>query len=117
MMYASKTPRDLNRDPLPYRNIETGRRYADAPAGTDYYFRYEPRPEYDAVQHNEPNPIMGLFREDAPRYASTQVAAQTWKATWGTLCAYHPLFKTGVEAEIEHARKVLSRLAALAENG
>lgn len=113
MIYASKTPRDLNRDPEPYLNIETRKRYRTAPAGTDYYFRYEPRPEFDPVQHNEPNPILvglrrliedGLHRDLAAFYAD----AATY-LTGGT----HTLGDPIPAGASDHAREVLTRLAAL----
>ena len=44
-MYASMTPRDLSHDPHP--------RYDPAA---------NPRPEYDHMQHNAPNPILTWFR-------------------------------------------------------
>jgi|GEM_PF-2496307 len=105
-MYASKTPRDLNHDPKPYTDIETPLRYIYAPSGTDYYFRYDPRPEFDHVQHNEPNPILVKIREipDADR--------GNWIS--GFLSAAERVrFAAWNDAEVDHARNVLSRLARL----
>ena len=67
MMYASKTPRDLNRDPEPWvidMGIVCGEfRSAVEWVGGEFAETYHaPRPEYDAVQHNEPNPVLVAFR-------------------------------------------------------
>lgn len=64
MIYASKTPRDLNRDPEPWTSHH-GRHDEPDPAGWDFdvEFTYEPRPEFDPPKaHNEPNPILVEFR-------------------------------------------------------
>lgn len=60
-MFASKTPRDLNRDPKPMIDPFSGRRVAVADESLGWHFI--PRPEFDHVQHNEPNPILVDFRE------------------------------------------------------
>ena len=103
-MFASKTPRDLNRDPEPYYDIDRRLRYADAPAGTDYYFRYEPRPEFDHVQHNEPNEILVSFRAGVEADP-----AHDWITT------YLVTLPDWTHGEVAHARKVLTRLARLIE--
>ena len=107
MMYASKTPRDLNRDPKPYYNIESHGRYTEAPAGTDYYFRYDPRPEFDAVQHNEPNPELTYYR--------TYEAARGREALLDFLDWLYLVHEHAPNAHVVHARRVLTRLANLKE--
>ena len=62
--YASKSPRDLNRDPEPFAcTAPDFERYASA---DDYEGRHsvihDPRAEYDHTQHNEPNPILRVAR-------------------------------------------------------
>ena len=95
-MFASKTPRDLNHDPLPYLYASTDytARFSHNNLGYPYASSaiYDPRPEFDHVQHNEPNPILVAFREQRPVPAVT-------------------------EAAYLHARKVLTRLANLAQIG
>ncbi len=73
-MFASKTPRDLNRDPRPY-----------------------------LVQHNEVNPILVAFRRDGG-------TATNWLANLDGRTM------TAMDEEFYHARRVLSRLAALESN-
>ena len=91
-MFASKTPRDLNHDPLPYLYASTDytARFSHNNLGYPYASSaiYDPRPEFDHVQHNEPNPILIAFREQRP-------------VTTATKDAYL------------HARRVLRRLGAL----
>jgi len=109
--YASKTPRDLNHDPLPYVT-RAGNRYEDGIwYGHDMFRRYlDPRPEFDHVQHNAPNPLLLDMREFWP------VIVGDWLAALDD-----PWFTDGVPQEfgsvtedhIDHARRVLSRLAAI----
>ena len=121
-MYASKTPRDLNRDPQPY--WEGGERVSIAPGDT--YLRaimatsFDPRPEFDHVQHNKPNRLLIDFRRiDGGRgeYADWVRDIDENRGWWvsqmapsGNTIGYAP-------HEIQHARKVLTRLANLAEKG
>lgn len=109
-MFASKTPRDLNHDPEPF--ISHHGRHEDAdPAGWDFdvEFDYDPRPEFDHVQHNEPNPLLADLREFWP------VIIEDWIAALDD-----PWFMDGVPDEFgvatedhrDHAKKVLNRLAA-----
>lgn len=127
-MFSSKTPRDLreqrslkglrpaNHDPLPfiYRSPSYVARYATNSPGHPYASQseHEPRPEYDHVQHNEPNTLLVTFRT-------------IWKGHPGTIQGYLAGI-TGAVAEddepqliarVEHARRVLSRLATLTEGG
>lgn len=91
-MFASRTPRDLNRDPVPY--VER--------AGVVFY---EPRPKFDHVQRNPVNPILAIVRQ------TPSITAHSWlnkPLLRGELpmSAYTP-------EEIDHARRVLTRLANL----
>lgn len=67
-MFASKTPRDLNRDATPWEVDDDGGYTAygsreDAIADGFTEVRWDPQPEFDHVQHNEPNLILSEFRE------------------------------------------------------
>jgi len=110
-MYASKTPRDLNHDPEPYVCDRFHRH--DQEEGEFLRATHDPRPEFDHVQHNEPNTVLtglrtlmsggvhrptGDFYADAARYL-----------TGGTHAMDNPI-KPGMA---DHARRVLSRLARL----
>lgn len=102
MIYASKTPRDLNRDPEPFRD-ELGHRWILPVTFQPRTFTHDPRPEFDHVQHNEPNPILVEFRRNtyvgkAAHYLSylDEGDVYDWRS-----------FSAGVKA---HARKVLTRL-------
>lgn len=129
MMFASKTPRDLNRDATPWVSTITGMRYSIHGAGRygDRYgdeFVRRPRPEFDHVQHNQPNPILLRFRaeEDGSHNAALAYLAllnneQGWRDHWGML--RYEWKAAGFDANfgpqaIDHARRVLTRLAALA---
>lgn len=102
-MYASKTPRDLNHDRFPVRIHGSQARSQRFIARDDIR---DPRPEFDHVQHNEPNPILVSFRSN-----DMNPRASDW-AKWlvrPSLGAWHHADST----HIDHARKVLTRLANL----
>jgi hypothetical protein len=116
MMFASKTPRDLNRDPEPwraptspeYRVSEEHRAYASI------RLVHDPRPEYDHPQHNEPNPVLTRFRQDCARWGfNIRTEAYMWlhddvlsdTGLWSSLGAR--------DEHIAHARRVLTRLARM----
>lgn len=114
-MFASKTPRDLNHDPEPWEG-----QYSPEYRATDEFHSFmsvrmvrRPRPEYDHVQHNESNPLLADMREFWP------VVIEDWLAALDD-----PWFIDGVPAEFgvvteehrNHAKKVLTRLAALAQS-
>jgi hypothetical protein len=105
MIFSSKTPRDLNHDPKPYLNTETRKRYQSAQAGTDYYFRYDPRPEFDHAQHNEPNPQLVQYRMFEAMHGRVAINSQM---DWLDLVS-----EFAPNPAVAHARKVLTRLAAL----
>lgn len=111
MMYASKTPRDLNRDPEPWvidMGIVLGTIRSEVEwTGDEFADSYRnPRPEYDAVQHNEPNLLLGVARR---AHEDGHLSDFIEGFLGDGAMTGHPM--------IDHARKVLSRLAALAENG
>ena len=118
-IYASKTPRDLIRDPHPWLDPE-----AD-PRVTPYWrTSYQmtgmvnaPRPEFDHVQHNEPNPILLAFRRDADemkreRGWTVAMTALSWDRD-----AFDPFVDMYDLAVLDHARRVLERLASPAAIG
>lgn len=105
-MFASKTPRDLNHDPLPYRcdsRTVPGHRVdsQDSPARYRAPYLLDPRPEFDHVQHNPPNRLLRCAR-----YAQAD----------GHLDAFMEGFlaePNEEHPEVHHAQKVLTRLARL----
>lgn len=110
-LYSSKTPRDLNYDPQPFRD-ERGNRWILPVTFQPRTFTHDPRPEFDHAQHNEPNPIILDFRDMVG-------IAQLWlEAIEGpegdAFLAGTPKEFGRIDADhITHARKVLTRLANL----
>lgn len=120
-IYASKTPRNLNHDPLPYLYASTDytARYAHNDPGHPYASSaiHDPRPEFDHVQHNEPNPILLAFRRDADemkreRGWTVAMTALSWDRD-----AFDPFVDMYDLAVLDHARRVLERLASPAAIG
>lgn len=120
--FASKTPRDLNHDPNPYVDQWGIDRNDDGdPAGYDFdaLFHFDPRPEFDHVQHNDPNPILTALRR---RFPSQQNSAWAiYQDTLDALTMYgvaemqRIIDRDGIDAvvtddHIDHARRVLTRL-------
>ena len=122
--YASKTPRDLNHDPFPYQSTQS------AEIGLDYRvneasliarpeqrqaYKLDPRPEFDHVQHNEPNPILLAFRRDvADVFVAEQFNVAAIARSWidgDALELFADMYPNEV---LDHARRVLTRLANLA---
>lgn len=109
--FASKTPRDLNHDPEPWHDPRPGTSLfrGDGPWGHAFY---DPRPEFDHVQHNKPNPILLDFRD-------MDGIAELWLETIDGPEGDSFLAETPKEfgridaAAIGHARRVLERLARL----
>jgi hypothetical protein len=66
---------------------------------------YVPRPEFDHAQHNEPNPILVEVRRDFPKEGESY----DWWA-WAVSSAPDPSW---TPEQIDHARRVLTRLATL----
>lgn len=118
MMFSSRTPSDLSHDPHP--NVWEGHSpFNQMRADTDVYrsgspegvfgqMRYvrRPRPEFDHVQHNQPNPILVDFRQD---YDGDMRGWGVWFALW----LYQEPREIGSPEHIAHARRVLNRLALL----
>lgn len=130
MMFSSKTPRDLNRDPLPWVCPEAHGydkmpvRHREGLADQIHFgvyrcngVRRNPRPEYDHPQHNEPNPILVETRKhlsdggpaNAAAIISIRLRTLAWmleahETSWERLTDKTVLY-------IEHARRVLTRLA------
>lgn len=98
-MFASKTPRDLNHDPEPWTGPWGEDRHG--PIG-GWSSVWSPRPEFDHVQHNEPNPILVAFRSG--KYPAGYWAHRLAK---GDLPVAVDKASTN---EIDHARRVLARL-------
>lgn len=121
MMFASKTPHDLNHDPVPfvrtYNGTEPTRISAEYAAQTEARFengfgeivvtRHDPLPEFDHVQHNQPNPILLAVRAERDR-------AWTFlhSSVGGNICRYPDA--TG--EQMTHAHRVLSRLARMGDS-
>jgi hypothetical protein len=118
MMFASKTPHDLNSDPEPYASSAPDfERYEHAEDNPRTHpVTFDPRPEYDHPQHNEPNPIL-LWHREATRSGWSPVAARYilthWKSTVGILPALG--IATFTPDHADHARRVLTRLARFTE--
>lgn len=109
----------INTDPEPFLSISDGKRITRAkylsgsPAARKAGWMLAPRHKYD----NNPNPVLLSFRADAEESVGTD--AGEFIETVSTL-ATHWLNSDGVgdgyatPAHIDHARKVLTRLASLA---
>ena len=114
-MYASKTPRDLN----PHGVIMTGAgtpplcscgwqgRRLDGPTLADHIA------EFDHVQHNEPNPILVAFRRDADEMKRERGWTVARTALSWDRDAFDPFVDMYDLAVLDHARRVLERLANL----
>lgn len=121
MIFASKSPRDLNRDPAPFRiwtGPWAGTRAAQAVPGMT---ELDPRPEFGHVQHNQPNPILVAFRNRAEDvtldYWAWALEAEAAFGGWSSWNhSDHPAHSLTIatDAQIDHARRVLERLANFA---
>lgn len=125
--YTSKTPRMLNHDPHPITAGKAGGRIAlwehELLADRFPDAAHDPRPEFDHEQHNEPNPILIDFRRmirddwDMPEgllwlYAGSWVDLIDEDPHMSKPDNWGPLTGT-TQPAIDHARRVLTRLAAL----
>lgn len=116
-MFSSKTPRDLNHDPHPYVDQWGIDRNDDGdPAGYDFdaLFHFDPRPEFDHVQHNEPNPILVAFRARSDKHGMDAEDRANLSRAWLQAPRYYE--RRLVEGRLsrqerDHARRVLTRLA------
>lgn len=104
-MFASRTPRDLNHDHMPWAD-PCGWRSSSGHIGVK---TYAPRPEFDHAQHNPPNPVLVALR----RYV--RVTGEALKEVRTVLYALDAgiLNWGATDDQIDHARKVLTRLANL----
>ena len=112
-MYASKTPRDLNHDPASMADPFSGVRFSGADELLGY--EYDPRPKFDHVQHNEPNPILVAFRRDADEMKRERGWTVARTALSWDRDAFDPFVDMYDLAVLDHARRVLERLASLAQ--
>lgn len=100
MMFASKGPR--NNDPFPRQS----------------HTWPEPDPAWNITQHNAPNPVLIEFREVVYGLPRGRKDAYRHEVEWWLRCLAEPAsLAPGYRwtfAQIEHARRVLTRLAALA---
>lgn len=122
-IYASKTPRDLNHDPMPWAHTACGYSWCDDFGGrfqtnNGTGNEFSPRPEFDHAQHNEPNPVLTAFRQiDAGRgeYADWvrdfDERPEFWTRGHNGTPSRFPQY---TPAQVAHARRVLERLASLA---
>lgn len=123
-MFASKTPRDLNHDPKPWDgNTSTpenpdDNRYS-LELGAELVFigfamKHAPRPEFDHVQHNEPNPILVEFRSESTGAVTVLKAERYLALIDEPMSADEHGIPWSRDAR-DHARRVLTPLARLAE--
>jgi hypothetical protein len=100
MIFASTPPH--NTDPKPYRS-GSGIRAAE-PNGI--IRNYRPRPEFDQPRAHDANPILVEFRRSSPFDVADAAARE---AAWLRAPAAPAVAAT--PAQIDHARRVLIRLA------
>ena len=120
-IFASKTPRDLN----PHGVIMTGagtlplcscgwqRRRLDGPTLADHIA------EFDHVQHNKPNPILVELRVAADVDFTWATARMLDALTYDHRApeAMREVVRRSLPEARDHARRVLTRLANLAQIG
>lgn len=135
LIFASKPPHGLSHDPWPYVDESGMRWYAEEGvcwpetgpnAGQVHEWsaglRHDPRPEYEHTQHNEANPVLVAFRADCKVTHNWPVSIflQDWinvldgyGLSWES-CAVDldDMLDSARPAHIDHARRVISRLAA-----
>jgi hypothetical protein len=117
-MFSSKTPRDLNHDDAPWLgdpgHTNTPNRYGSREVGESAPFwdevTYEPRPEFDHVQHNPPNWLLIEFREFHGVASLWLEALEVPDFITETAKAYGEEIHT---EHVDHATRVLTRLAHL----
>lgn len=113
MKFSSKTPHDLNHDPEPFvwraTKLRTRIKYGNEAID------FEPRPEFDHIQHNEPNPILVELRQafaaDHRRPRMVYIESKLREVEYETRNG-----NNGWSPQmLDHARRVLTRLARLTE--
>lgn len=113
-LYSSREP--FNVDPAPYYG-PWGRSAIPGGGFEGEALSFEPRPEYDRPQNNPTNPILTDIRKNRPEGVSWTKMLKHYN--WVTFAAAHYITEDWEritdESQIDHARKVLTRLAALKE--
>ena len=132
VMFASKTPRDLNHDAEPWlcttaihpghRRTPHPRRTAEPCNGT--FKEFLPRPQFDHAQHNKPNPILGYVRDRVRGVESAGVRLTEYELLLAALVgedsesydlADFAFCDMQAIAAQEHATRVLTLLITAAE--
>ena len=123
LIFSSRSPRDLNHDPEPWAGWDSLAGGERRSSGLFGYASHDPRPEYDHVQHNEPNPILLYLREAMTRpgseglvlayVAEEQLYSIREAEQFGAMATYG--FDVTLQ-QLAHARLVLKRLAAPAKD-
>lgn len=109
-LYSSREP--FNDDPEPLHLPDSDMRWSaeDLRGMGVWNYKYDPRP-----QNNPTNPILKDIRKNRPEGVSWAKMLKHYN--WVTFAAAHYITEDWVriidEGQIEHARKVLTRLAAL----
>ncbi|WP_404474783.1 hypothetical protein [Microbacterium aerolatum] len=122
VMFSSRPP--FNDDPKPWRCTSCSDRFVrEQVSPTSHVTKHQPRTKFDRPQHNPTNLILAEFRsieaegvwKDVPRWASA--------GAWVDMIDEDPSMSRGEDwgllaglphyAEIDHARRVLERLARL----
>lgn len=104
-MFSSREP--FNDDPEPWTDNFTGDRTSQRTGYMASTFSFWPRPEYDRPQHNPTNPILAKLRTLKPVHRPAWIEgflnAEVERYNW----------PNWTHMEIQHAYKVLTRLANL----
>lgn len=114
--FSSRPP--FNDDPLPWTDPRGENRHG--PYG-GWSSEYAPRPEFDRPQHNPTNPILTEFRKCAAEHGDAPRLAAHWTKSdwmWAEMCLKDHSFvdePIGTPEQERHARRVLTRLANLAD--
>lgn len=112
MMFASRTARDLNHDPKAWVD-EQGQRHRWIAA---YVFgmKYNPRPEFDHVQHNAPNRRLIAFRREVELHRAEPEIGISMQGLARSWIERNDGADSVTDAEFHHSQGVLIRLANLA---
>lgn len=120
-LYSSREP--FNDDPEPYVTYADDRRTdvrskdwdMQSDGAVEYVRVHDPRPEYDRPQNNPTNPILTDIRKNRPEGLSWAKMLKHYN--WVTFAAAHYITEDWEritdEDQIDHTRKVLTRLATL----
>lgn len=119
MIFASKTPRDLNRDPEPYvSSAPDFERYEQAEDNPKVHpVIFDPRPEFDHPQNNKPNPILIAARRAIAEGATFRDIADDllgYQVGYPGCEHISDAFDAGYRASApDHARLIFTRLAQM----